>query len=124
MNVIDSSAWLSYLAGDQNAAKFAPAIEDVESLIVPSVTITEVFKHIARQRDEETALQVVAHMEMGRVIAMDSEIALSAAVLGLEYKLPLADSIIYATARKFDALVWTQDVDFKGLENVKYFPKA
>lgn len=122
MNVIDSSAWLSYFAGDNNAGKFAQSIEDNEGLLVPSITLTEVFKCVARQSGENEALQVVAHMQQGRVISLDSTLATDAAVYGLKYKLPLADSIIYATARKFAALVWTQDADFKELPHVKYFP--
>lgn len=124
MNVVDSSAWLSYFAGDNNAEEFAAAIEDVEKLLVPSITLIEVFKCIVRQRDENSALQGIAHMEQGKVVPLDSSLAIDAAVFGLKYKLPLADSIIYATGNKFSAVVWTQDADFKALPNVKYFPKA
>ncbi len=124
MNVIDSSAWLSYFAGDKNAEEFATAIEDIEKLLVPSITLTEVFKCIVRQRDENVALEAIAHMEQGRVVVLDSSLAIDAAVFGLKYKLPLADSIIYATGNKFGAVVWTQDADFKALPNVKYFPKV
>ncbi|MFC1777449.1 type II toxin-antitoxin system VapC family toxin [Pseudomonadota bacterium] len=122
MNVVDSSAWLSYLAGDNNAAEFAAPIENLEKLLVPSITLTEVFKSIMRQRDEGAALQVVAHMQQGKVVPLDSALAIDAAVFGLKYKLPLADSIIYATASKFSAVVWTQDADFKALPDVQYFP--
>ena len=124
MNVVDSSAWLSYFAGDKNARLFAKPIEALEKLLVPSITITEVFKSVLRQRNEESALEVVAHMKQGTVIALDGELAVNAAVFGVELKLPLADSIIYATAHKYDAVVWTQDADFKGLDNVKFYPKA
>jgi predicted nucleic acid-binding protein len=124
MNVVDSSAWLSYFAGDRNAAIFAKAIEDLDRLLVPSIILTEVFKNVLRQRDEEAALTVIAHMKQGRVISLDSELAIDAANYGVLHKLPLADSIIFATARKYDATVWTQDVDFKGLANVKYYPKS
>ncbi len=123
MNVIDSSAWLSYFAGDTNAKVFSRPIEDVEKLIVPSITITEVFKCILRQCGEDMALEAIAHMEQGRVVALDENLAVDAAQYGVEYKLPLADSIIYATAKKFDALIWTQDIDFKPLEDVRYFLK-
>lgn len=122
MNVVDSSAWLSYFAGDNNAAGFAAAIEDLEKLLVPSITLTEVFKSIMRQRGEDAALQVVAHMQQGKVVALDNALAIDAAVFGLKYKLPLANSIIYATASKFSAVVWTQDADFKALPGVQYFP--
>jgi predicted nucleic acid-binding protein len=91
---------------------------------VPSITITEVFKSVLRQRNEESALQVAAHMEQGTVISLDGELAINAAVFGVELKLPLADSIIYATAQKYGAVVWTQDADFKGLDNVNFYPKA
>jgi len=123
MNVIDSSAWLSYFAGDANAKAFSRPIENIEKLIVPSITITEVFKCIFRQCGEDMALEAIAHMEQGKVVALDSALAIDAAQYGIEYKLPLADSIIYATARKFDALIWTQDADFKSLDGVKYYSK-
>jgi toxin FitB len=123
MNVVDSSAWLSYLAGDANACKFAPAIEDLEQLVVPSITLTEVFKSLVQQRNEEAALEVVAHMEQGHVVPLDSALALAAANVGLELKLPHADSIIYATAQRYSAAVWTQDADFKGLHGVRFFAK-
>jgi predicted nucleic acid-binding protein len=123
MNVIDSSAWLSYFAGDANAKIFSHPIENIEKLIVPSITITEVFKCIFRQRGEDMALEAIAHMGQGRVIVLDSDLAVDAAQYGVEYKLPLADSIIYATAQKFSALIWTQDIDFKSLEGIKYYSK-
>jgi predicted nucleic acid-binding protein len=122
VNVVDSSAWLSYLAGDNNASEFAAPIENIDKLLVPSITLTEVFKSIMRQRGEDAALQVVAHMQQGKVVALDSALAIDAAVFGLKHKLPLADSIIYATASKFGAVVWTQDADFKALPDVEYFP--
>lgn len=124
MNIVDSSAWLSYFAGDKNAGVFARPIEAVEALLVPSITIAEVFKSILRQRDEESAIEAIAHMEQGTVVALDSGLAVDAACLGHEHKLPLADSIIYATAQRFDAHLWTQDVDFKGLKGVKYYSKS
>ncbi len=121
MNVVDSSAWLSYFAGDKHAATFAEAIEDLDQLLVPSITLTEVFKNVLRQLDEGSALSTVAHMQQGRVISLDSELAIDAAGYGIMYKLPLADSIIFATALKYDATLWTQDSDFKDLPHVKYY---
>ena len=123
MNVIDSSAWMSYFAGDKNAAFFSKAIENLDLLLVPSITIAEVFKNICRQRNEEVALAAIAHMEQGRVISLDSKLAIDAASFGLQLKLPLADSIIFATAQKFSATLWTQDSDLKGLPDVKYYAK-
>lgn len=123
MNVVDSSAWLSYLAGDANARHFEKAIVNTGSLIVPSITLTEVFKSVLRQKGEDLALQVIAHMQQGRVIPLDSGLAIDAASIGVEHKLPLADSIIYATTRKYGAILWTQDADFKALDQVNYFPR-
>lgn len=123
MNVVDSSAWLSYFADDKNSGTFAKPIEAVEELLVPSITITEVFKNILRQRGEDAAIEAIAHMEQGKVISLDNRLAVDAACFGVEHKLPLADSIIYATAQRHEAILWTQDVDFKGLEGVKYFAK-
>ena len=124
MNDVDSSAWLEYFSGGPNAKAFTPAIENVDELIVPSVVLLEVFKRVFQQRGEEAALRVAAHIQMGRLISLDDDIALSAAKLGIETKLPLADSFILATAHKFNATVWTMDSDFQGLPNVNYFPKS
>ncbi|NNJ73177.1 MAG: type II toxin-antitoxin system VapC family toxin [Enterobacterales bacterium] len=123
MNVVDSSAWLAYFADEKHSAKFAQAIEFADELLVPSVIITEVFKHVLRHRGENEALQIIAHMSQAKVIDLDTELAISAASFGHEYKLPLADSIIYASAAKYDATLWTQDSDFEGLPNVEYFAK-
>lgn len=123
MNVVDSSAWLSYFAGDGNSELFSKPIEKLGELLVPSIIITEVFKNVLRQRDEESALIVTAHMKQGKVIPLDSKLAMDAAKFGVLYKLPLADSIIFATTQKFSAILWTQDNDFEGLPNVKYFTK-
>ena len=123
MNVVDSSAWLSYFADDANAKVFSTPIESIEELIVPSITISEVFKYILRQRSEDMALEAIAHMEQGNVVSLDSSLAIEAAKYGIDYKLPLADSIIYATGQKFKAVIWTQDIDFKLLEGVQYYPK-
>lgn len=123
MNLIDSSGWLEYFADGPNANYFAAPIEDVDNLLVPSLCILEVFKNVLRQKDENSALQAVALMKQGIILDLDTSIALSAAKLGLEYKLPLADSIVLATARANEALVWTQDVDFKDIDGVKYIAK-
>lgn len=124
MNVVDSSGWLSYFAGDRNSDSFAKPIEAIEELVVPSITIAEIFKSILRQKGEESALEAIAHIGQGKVISLDSGLAVDAAYYGVEYKLPLADSIIYATAQKYSAILWTQDADFKGLKGVKFYPKT
>lgn len=122
-NVVDSSAWLAYLADEPSADHFAAPIEETASLIVPAICLLEVFKVIARQRDEGAALQAIALMQQGHVVDLDATLALSAAKAGIDHKLPLADSIVYATAGQVEGVVWTQDEDFDGLADVHYFPK-
>ena len=124
MNVVDSSGWLEYFADETNAEFFANAIEKVEELIVPAISIYEVFKRVYQQRGEGDALQAVAMMEQGKVVELDSTLALSAAKISLDMKIPMADSIILATARACDATLWTQDVDFKGVAGVEYIEKV
>ena len=120
MNVVDSSGWLEYFANGPNAGFFAPAIENVGILLVPSICILEVFKRTFQQRGEEEALLAVAMMQQGRVVDLDGSLALEAARIGVELKLPLADSVILASARSKNAVVWTQDSDFERLDGVKY----
>jgi predicted nucleic acid-binding protein len=123
MNVVDSSAWLEYLADGPNAGRFAAAIENTNELVVPSICVLEVFKRVLQQRDEQSALQAVAVLYQGSITDLTAELAISAARLGSELKLPLADSVVLATARKHSAVLWTQDSDFQGIEGVKYFGK-
>ena len=120
MNVVDSSAWLEYFAAGANADFFAAAIEGVAELAVPTLSLFEVFERVMQQRGESEALQVVAVMQQGHVVDLDAKIALSAARLSLEHKLPLADSIMMATAREHGATLWTQDSHFEGIVDVKY----
>ena len=120
MNVVDSSAWLEYLAGGGNANFFAAAIENVEELIVPTLSLYEVFKRVMQQRTEGEALQVAAVMRQGQVVDLDGMIALSAARLSLEHRLPMADSVMLATAREYSAVFWTQDSHFEAIAEVRY----
>ena len=123
MNLVDSSAWLEYFAGGPQAGQFTGAIEKVTHLIVPTIVLLEVTRRVMQQRGEDEALQVAAMLHQGQLVALDSGLALSAAQLGVAHRLPLADSIIYATARQFDATVWTMDADFEGLAGVRYVAK-
>lgn len=120
MNVVDSSAWLEYFGDGPNAGEFADAIADIERLVVPSITLFEVFKRIRLQRDLGAALYAVAQMQRGRVADLDANLAVAAAELSAESGLPMADGIILATARTEDATLWTQAADFEGLEDVEY----
>jgi len=124
MNVVDSSGWLEYFADAANAGFFAPAIENIEELVVPTISILEVFKRVLSQRNEDEALRASAAMQQGRVVDLDATLALEAARLSVTLKLPLADSVILASARAFNAVLWTQDADFRGLADVQYVEKA
>ncbi len=124
MNVVDSSGWLEYFADGPNASFFAPAVEDVSRLMVPSISIYEVFKRVLQQRGEPEALQAVALMSQGKVIDLDMALALRASRISVETGLPMADSIMLATARAYDATLWTQDADFKAMPDVQYVEKS
>jgi predicted nucleic acid-binding protein len=120
MNVVDSSAWLEYFADGPNADDFAGAIQDAINMVVPSITLFEVFKRIRMQRDSEVALRAVSQMRRGLVVDLDADLAIAAADLSADLGMALSDSVILATARAHDATVWTQDADFEGLDNVQY----
>ena len=123
-NIVDSSAWLAYLADEPAAEEFAAVIEDTATLVVPTICLLEVFKVVARQRGERDALQTAAVMQQGTVVDLDADLALLAARVAGKHRLPLADSIIYATALRFGGVLWTQDDDFRGLADVRYVPKT
>ena len=123
MNVVDSSGWLEYFADAPNAEKFAPGIQRTRELVVPTLSIYEVFKRVLQQRSETEALRAVALMLQGRVVDLNTTIALIAVKLSAALKLPMADSIMLASAREYQATLWTQDADFEGMEGVKYFSK-
>ena len=120
MNVVDSSGWLEYFADGPNAAFFAPAIEATRELLVPTLSLYEVFKRVLQQRGEGQALQAVALMQQGRIVDLTATIALSAAKASIERRLPMADSIMLITAQTHDATFWTQDADFNSVEGVKF----
>ncbi|MGC9397678.1 MAG: type II toxin-antitoxin system VapC family toxin [Anaerolineae bacterium] len=124
MNVVDSSGWLEYFADGENADFFSSAIENLDELIVPVVSIYEVFKRVLQQRGEGDALQAVALMAQATIVELDMRIALEAARLSNEEKLPMADSMILATARLYGATLWTQDRDFERFEDVQYLSKG
>lgn len=120
MNVIDSSGWLEYFADGPNADFFAPAIEATSDLIVPAISIYEVFKRILQQRSESEALQAVAVMMRGHVVDLDVQLALTAARISAHLRIPMADSIILATSRIHGATLWTQDEHFEHIADVQY----
>jgi predicted nucleic acid-binding protein len=123
MNIVDSSGWLAYFSDEPNAKHFLTPLNDTASLVVPTVTIYEVFKVVLRESSEHEALQAAVAMRKGRVVDLTAALAIAASKLSLEHNLPMAGSIILATAKEFDATIWTQDSDFKNMDDVKYFPK-
>ncbi len=120
MNVVDSSGWLEFFADAENASFFTEAIEDTENLVVPTLSIYEVFKRVCQQRGEGEALRAVALMQQGSTVDLTASLAIRATHLDIRERLPLADSVILATARAYDATLWTQDADFEGMEGVQY----
>jgi predicted nucleic acid-binding protein len=123
-NVVDSSGWLEYFADGPNADFFEPVIGEEDSLVVPSISIYEVFKRLLAEPDgEQIGLSVVAAMQRGLMADLDAELALDAARISRETRLPMADSIMLATARAHGATLWTQDADFEGIADVQYVKK-
>jgi predicted nucleic acid-binding protein len=123
MNLVDTSGWLEYFSDSANAPNYEGVISQIDQLIVPTIVIYEVFKKIACEFDEDKALTAIAHMKLANVIDMNETIAIYAAKISLEKKLPMADSIIFATAEIYGATLYTQDEHFSKLANVKYFTK-
>lgn len=119
LNVVDSSGWLEYLTGSPRSRLFSAAIKDTQNLIVPVISVYEVVKRVLRDSSEDDAKKAVQAMIHGRLVDIDLALSINAA----RYKMPLADSLIYATAQRFEATLWTQDADFDGLPNVRYFAK-
>jgi len=124
VNVVDSSAWLEYFAGGPTSDFVADAIEAPDELVVPTVTLYEVYKQVARQRDEGDALKAITLMRQGTVVDLTGPLALDAARLSAMHRLPMADSIILATAQSYGATLWTQDADFAQIDGVRYIAKG
>ena len=124
MNIVDSSCWLEYLMGTETGAKAAPIIENPAELAVPTITLYEVYKKLSAEKGKEYAMNVVSYMQTGTVIDLNAVLSLSAARLSQEQKLPMADSIIYATSLHYSAVIFTCDKHFKDLPNVQYFQKT
>jgi predicted nucleic acid-binding protein len=123
MNIVDSSGWLEYFTDGVNAYFFVPVIEETENLLVPVICIYEVFKRILLVQGLEVAELRIADLFKGQQAILDNQLALTAAQLSVEYRLPMADSLILATARTYEATLWTQDEHFKDITGVKYIPK-
>jgi len=124
MNVVDSSGWLEYFADTPRADYFAAAIEEVEHLIVPAISIYEVYKRLYAQVGREIALEAIAYMQTGTVVDLDTGLAIEAAEFSADNKVPMADSIIYILSRFHEATLWTQDCDLEGFDRVNYQKKS
>lgn len=123
MNIVDTSGWLEYFGGTSRAKYFEKAIENTSELLVPVICIYEVFKKLLSDYGEDEAITAIGHMKTGTVIDIDFGASVLAAKISKEHKIPMADSMIIACGIKKDAVIYTQDADFKGLPNVKYFEK-
>jgi predicted nucleic acid-binding protein len=120
LNVVDSSGWLEFFASGPNVDFFRGPIRNISELIVPAISLYEVYKRLLQQTDKENALRALSIMKMGKVIDLNASLALDAAEISIDFKIPMADSIILATARQYNATLWTQDSDFQGIEGVHY----
>lgn len=120
MTVVDSSGWLEFLTDGPLAGRYSRYLRDLDNILTPSIVLFEVYKWIKRERSEEEALVAVAQLEKTRVAPLTATVALTAADVGLEHKLAMADSIVYSTALLNRAQLVTSDRDFDGLPGVKY----
>ena len=124
MNIVDSSCWLEYLMDTKIGAKVASVIENTGELAVPTITLYEVYKKLLAEKSEEYALDVVSYMQSGMVIELNAWLCLSAAKISRKHKLPMADSIIYATSLHYSAILFSCDKHFKDMPDIRYFPKT
>ena len=123
INVIDSTLWLEYFNGTLEEDSVISIIENPSKQFVPSICVYEVYKKMLVDKDEESAKSSTSFMKRSAVISLNPRIAEFAAKLGKQHKLPMADSIIYATTKIYKAELYTQDKHFENLENVHYFQK-
>ena len=123
MNLVDSCGWLEYFTGGPNAGFYSAPLQRLERLVVPTICILEVYKRVTQQRGEDAALQAVALMHQGIVVDLDAALAITVAKISGGLRLPLADSVVLATAREYGAVIWTQDSDFAGMPGGNYKKK-
>lgn len=121
MIVVDSCGWLEAVNGAELAASYAPALADPGQVVVPTVCLLEVARVMRRERGEDAAAECLVLMSQGTVAPLDIAVVAAASALGVEHRLPLADSVVYATARLRGAEVWTHDAHFRELPGVRYF---
>jgi toxin FitB len=116
--VVDSSGWLEYLTEDSKAAAFGHYLEGDAAVLLPSIVLCEVYKHLSKQRGRAIAERFVAQVFQRKVIPLDETIAVTAGNMSVEHRLPMPDAIVYATARVCQAQLVTADTHFRGLPGV------
>lgn len=122
MIVVDSSGWIEFFTDGPLADDYARKLRNLSSIITPAVVIYEVYKWLKREVSEDDGIIAVSAMQRTQIIPVDTELALSAADLSLEYGLAMADAMVLAAARKFDAELVTSDRDFERVAGVTYLP--
>jgi predicted nucleic acid-binding protein len=124
MNIVDSSCWIEYFHKTPIGDAVLPAVERPRELLVPSIVLYEVCKYLLSNTSEKNVISFIQMMHKGQIIVLDSGLSISAANFSRNYKLAMADSIIYATAERYNAVLWTADEHFSNLPNVQYFDKT
>jgi toxin FitB len=123
MNLVDSSGWLEFFSNGKQAHLFTPIIQNSEELIVSVINKYEVYKKLCLEFNTKQAANSMGAMYLGRLVEVTEEIALTASELSIEFHIPMADSLLLATARIENADFWTLDSHFKDIPGVKYFEK-
>lgn len=122
--VVDSSGWIEVFTDGPQADRFLELLQQEDRLVVPAISILEVFKWVLREHGEVQAIQAAAVMQRGDVVVLDTSLAIAAAQLSHSLRLPMADSIMLTTARHVQARLYTMDRDFEGLSDVEFIAKV
>lgn len=118
--LIDSSAWIEFFGAGHKANKLERFLKPPHKIVLPTIVSYEVYKKIKSTKSETTAVMLLVQMEKvsHEIVPFNQELAIAAADIGLEYKIPMADAIVYATARSADATLITLDLHFDTLPGV------
>lgn len=123
MHLVDTCGWIEWFSNAKLAETYQPLLRDVDLLIVPTLVQFELYRWALREGDESVALLLVGHTETCRVVPLDTRLAIFAAELASQYKLAMADAVVYATALTHADALHTSDTHFKGLPKVHFHPK-
>jgi len=110
--------------GTEIGADVAPVIENPDELVVPTIILYEVYKKLLAEKSEEYALNVASYMQRGIMVELSTGLSLSAAQISRKHKLPMADSVIYATSLHYSAVIFSCDKHFKDIPDIRYFSKT